>query len=320
MDVIHHRTIDVNGLDMHVAEAGTGPLVVLLHGFPELWYSWRHQLPALAAAGYHAVAPDVRGHGRTRARTEHPDYGMSAHVADTVGLLDALGASTATLVGHDWGANTLWAAAELHPDRFPALVALSVSRRPRTPLPPTEQLRAWSGGRFNWMLYFQEPGVADAALAADVDRSIRRILYGLSGDAGELGIHLVGGLPADADLLAEIPDPPRPLPWLSDADLAYYAAEYRRTGFTGSLNRYRAADHDWLEHPTLGTRSLPQPTLFLGGELEPAVRFGNPAAMRDQVPRLEDPIVLPGCGHWVQQERPDEVNAALIEFLDAHGK
>lgn len=304
---------------MHLAEAGSGPLVLLLHGFPELWYSWRHQLPALAAAGYHAVAPDLRGHGRTTAPSGVDAYGMGEHVADAVGLLDALGAPNAVLVGHDWGANTVWAAAELHPERFPAIVALSVPHRPRSPLPPTEQLRAFAGDVFNWMLHFQQPGVAEAQLSVDVARTLRLMMYGLSGDAGELGVHLITGLPREAVLLDEIPEPPAPLPWLTDADLAYYVTEYARTGFTGALNRYRNADRDWHRFPSLGVGPLHQPTLFMGGSLDTAVRFGDPAAMRRLAPHLADLIVLPECGHWIQQERPDEVNDALIAFLRTIG-
>ncbi|MVU81172.1 alpha/beta fold hydrolase [Nocardia sp. ET3-3] len=318
MNAIEHRTVIVNGLPTHLAESGSGPLVILLHGFPELWYSWRHQLPALAAAGYHAVAPDLRGHGRTAAPPDAADYGMAAYVDDVLGLLDVLGESTAVLVGHDWGMRTAWAAAESHPARFPAIVALSVPHQARTPAPPTEQLRAWARDRLNWMLYFQEP-VADSDLSADVARTLRLMLYGLSGDAGELGVRLLTTLPADAVLLDEIPEPPGPLPWLSDADLSYYVSEYQRTGFRGGLNRYRNADRDWHRLPTLGTGVLPQPTLFAGGAYDTAVRFNDLSAMRTLVPNLHEPMVIPGCGHWIQQERPDEINEAVLAFLDKVG-
>ncbi|MFI1915986.1 alpha/beta fold hydrolase [Nocardia sp. NPDC020380] len=315
MEQIRHVTIPVNGLNMHVAEAGSGPLVLLLHGFPELGYSWRHQLPALAAAGYRAVAPDLRGHGRTDGPSDVDGYGMAEHIADAVALLDALGAQTATLVGHDWGANTAWAAAELHPERFTSIAALSVPHRPRSPRPPIEMLRTFTGDRFNWMLHFQEPGLAESEFSADVPRAMRLMLYGLSGDAGDLGVHLLTELPRNAVLLNEIPEPPTPLSWLTTADLSYYSTEYERTGFTGALNRYRNADRDWHHLPTLATNPLPQPALFLAGALDTAVRYGNLSTMRDLAPNLADPIVLPGAGHWIQQERPAEVNAALIEFL-----
>ncbi|WP_062993977.1 alpha/beta fold hydrolase [Nocardia anaemiae] len=315
MNAIEHRTLTVNGLSMHIAEAGRGPLVVLLHGFPEVWYSWRHQLPALAAAGYHAVAPDVRAHGRTDSPARIEDHGMLEHVADVIALLDALDAPNVVLIGHDWGANTAWAAAELHPERIRAIAALSVPYRPRPADPPIVELRRWSGNRFNWMLHFQQLGIADAELAADPARTLRLILTALAGEAGELGTHLLTELPRGADLLDAIPEPAALPPWLSAADLAYYVDEYRRTGFTGGLNRYRNADRDWHRVPHLGTTVLHQPALFIGGAYDSAVRFANHTASKHYVPNQAEPVILPGCGHWIQQERPTAVNDAILAFL-----
>ncbi len=182
MSDISHRTIDTNGINMHIAEAGEGPLVLLLHGFPELWYSWRHQLPALAAAGYHAVAPDVRGYGGTDAPPEVESYTMRCHAEDAVGVLDALDAKTAVVVGHDWGAPIAWHCALLHPDRFSAVAALSVPYMPRGQAPPIRQMKQVFGDNFFYILYFQEPGVAEAELEADVRRSLRLLLCSASGD------------------------------------------------------------------------------------------------------------------------------------------
>jgi epoxide hydrolase A/B len=285
--------VHANGIDIHLAEAGDGPPVILLHGFPELWYSWRHQLAPLAAEGYHAIAPDVRGYGETTAPAAPEAYGMRGLVADVTGLLDALGAPTATLVGHDWGAQIVWACAQLDPERFPAIVAMSVPYQARSPVPLTQQLRQWAGGRLNWLLYFQTPGVADAELAADPRRSIRRIMYALSGNApADLAIRLLTELPADARLLDSIPEPDQLPAWLSEADLSYYAEQFAHTGFTGALNRYRNVDRDWHELPELGVTTVAQPVLFITGELDTATRLGSLDARRAQMPNLREPVVL----------------------------
>ncbi|MFI0453280.1 alpha/beta fold hydrolase [Actinomadura sp. 6N118] len=316
---MRHRKLHANGIDVHVAEAGDGPPVILLHGFPELWYSWRHQLPALAASGFHAIAPDLRGYGQSAIPPDVEAYGMRAMVDDVVSLLDALDEPTAALVGHDWGAQIAWACAQLVPERFPALAALSVPYHRRTPAPMTQDLRRWAGDRFNWLLYFQTPGVAEAELQADVERSMRLISYALSGDAPDgLAVRLLTGLPAGSRLLDPIPEPVRPLSWLTDSDLSYYVEEFRRTGFTGALSRYRNVDRDWQELPALGATPVRQPVLFVTGEMDTATRFMDTDAMRQYVPKLRDSVVLPGCGHWIQQERPTEVNALLIDFLSGY--
>ncbi|NGO07748.1 alpha/beta hydrolase [Streptomyces sp. HC44] len=313
---MRHRTLHANGIDIHIAEAGDGPLVVLLHGFPELWYSWRHQLGALAASGFHVIAPDLRGYGRTTVPPDVEAYGMRAMVDDVVGLLDALDEPTAALAGHDWGAQIGWACAQLAPERFPALAALSVPYQPRTPAPLTQDLRRRAGDRFNWLLHFQAPGVAEAELQADAERSMRLIFSALSGDAPDgLAVRLLTGLPAGSRLLDPIPEPTSLPPWLTESDLSYYVGEFRRTGFTGALNRYRNVDRDWDELPALGATTVRRPVLFVTGELDTATRFMDTDAMRQYVPNLDGPVVLPGCGHWIQQERPSEVNGLLVDFL-----
>jgi pimeloyl-ACP methyl ester carboxylesterase len=299
---------------MHIAEAGQGPLVLLLHGFPELWYSWRHQLPALAAAGYHAVAPDIRGYGGTDAPAEVERYTMRNHTADAVGVLDALGEETAVVIGHDWGAPMAWHCALLHPERFTAVVALSVPHMPRGPAAPIQLMKQVFANNFFYILYFQEPGLAEAELEADVRRSMRLLLYNASGDAPQ-GAALPQK-PKEAKLLDGIQEPERLPPWLTEADLDYFTSEFKRTGFRGGLNRYRNMDHDWEELPQLANAKVQQPALFITGDRDLVLAFSSIDAMKASVPNLRKVLTLAGCGHWTQQERPAEVNAALIEFLE----
>jgi pimeloyl-ACP methyl ester carboxylesterase len=320
---IRHRMVSTNGIRMHVAEAGEPgrPAVVMLHGFPELWYSWRHQLPALAEAGFHAIAPDLRGYGHTEAPADVGGYTLRSQLADLRGLLDALGVRTAALVAHDQGAGIAWAAAELEPERYPALVALGVAYGPRMPVPLTEYIRQNNPGKFNVVLYFQEPGVAEAELDADAARTLRMTMYALAGQApaGLVEEWLVG-TPEGAGYLDPLPDPGPPsrwCEWLTDREFAAYARVFARTGFAGAIRRYRALDADWYQLPEVGTGEMRQPVLFVTGELDSAYRFGSLDPMYAACPGLRDVVVMPGCGHWTQQERADQVNAHMIRFLRA---
>jgi pimeloyl-ACP methyl ester carboxylesterase len=318
---ITHRQIETNGISMHIAEAGTGPLVVLVHGWPELWYSWRHQLPALAAAGYHAVALDLRGYGESDAPPEIASYSMRNQIADILGLLDALDAEQAVLVGHDIGAGITWACAELHPERIAAHVTLGIPYGPRGQKSQIEMTEEFAGDNFSFLGYFQKPGVAEAELEVDPRRSLRQIMYALSGDAPpDLVPYLFTGKPADAGILDGMPDPATLPPWLSEADLDVYAEAYERTGFRGSFGFYRNFDHDWQDLPEVGTLGVQQPALFIGGWRDSAVIFtGFEAleAMIAAVPNLRKIVLLPGVGHWAQQESPDAVNFELIGFLQS---
>ena len=313
MSEVTHRTVAANGINVHVAEQGRGPLVLLLHGFPELWYSWRHQLPALAAAGFHAVAPDLRGYGRTDAPQAVESYSMRNMTADAAGILDALGVETAVVAGHDWGAPIAWHCALMYPERFSAVVALSVPYTPRASSPPLQALKRVFADRFFYILYFQDPGRAESELEADVRKSMRTILYDWSGDAPEGAA--VARKPEDARLFDDAPEPERLPPWLSEADLDYYVSEFQRTGFRGGLNRYRNMDRDWEDLPHLAGAVVQQPALFVVGERDPVLGFMRTDAMKTHVPNLRKTVVVPGCGHWTQQERPAEVNQELIEFL-----
>jgi pimeloyl-ACP methyl ester carboxylesterase len=309
---ITHRTVDTNGIRMHVAEQGAGPLVLLCHGFPESWYSWRHQLPALAAAGYHAVAPDMRGYGGTDQPEAIDQYTQLHHVGDMIGLLDALGEETAVIVGHDWGAPVAWNAALLRPDRFRAVAGLSVPYTPRGGTRPTEALARAYGETFMYMLYFQTPGVAEAELGRDVRSTVRRVLYGISGDGGGMPV-----LPKRSTFLESMPDPDTLPAWLGEADIDFYTGEFARTGFRGGLNWYRNLDRTWELMAAWRGARITVPALFVAGDRDPVI-LRNRAAMdglAETVPGLRERVLLPGAGHWTQQERPAEVNDALITFL-----
>jgi pimeloyl-ACP methyl ester carboxylesterase len=307
------RFLQANGLRHHVLEAGSGPLVLLLHGFPEGSHSWRHQLGALADAGYHAVAPDVRGYGQTDAPPDIASYRMRELVADAAGLVEALGERTAVVVGHDWGAVIAWHCALLRPDRFHAVAALSVPLAPRPPAAPTVVLKQRTAGSFFYMLYFQEPGVAEAELEADIRRSLRLIYFNASGEGSPVGGFL--GKPAGAKLLDGMVDPPVLPAWLTEQDLDAYVADFQRSGFRGPLNRYRNMDRDWEELADVGDAKVTIPALFVAGEKDLVLVPDAVERMKARVPDLRGVVLLPGAGHWIQQERPVETNAALLGFL-----
>ena len=317
MAAAEHSTVETNGIHMHVAEAGAGPLVVLCHGFPESWYSWRHQLRALAEAGFRAVAPDMRGYGKTD-RPEPIDQHTLLHlVGDMVGLLDALGERQAVIVGHDWGAPVAWHAALLRPDRFRGVVGLSVPFRPRSAVRPTTAMAQTDDEMF-YQLYFQQPGVAEAEFERDVRDTMRRTLYGISGDRPKGGSNF-GMVPRKGGFLSRMTNPETLPPWLSESDVDFYAAEFARTGFRGGLNWYRNIDRSWeLLAPFAGAQ-VTVPALYVAGDRDPVVSFKGMDQLipnlAKYVPNLRRTIMLPGCGHWTQQERPAEVNAALIGFL-----
>ncbi|HLJ63510.1 MAG TPA: alpha/beta hydrolase [Stellaceae bacterium] len=318
MSITHHH-ITANGIKLHLAEAGEGPLVIFCHGWPESWYSWRHQLPALAEAGFHAVAPDMRGYGESDAPEAIEAYSLLHLVGDMVGLVEALGQKEAIIVGHDWGAPVAWSAALLRPDLFRKVAAMSVPHRRRAPARPLEILRKAGLHTYYW-IYFQEPGVAEAEFERDVAATMRRILYTGSGDAPaeqKLGLTLKPG----AGFLDSTLDPKALPPWLKAEDLAFMVKEFRRTGFRGGLNWYRNIDRNWeLFAPWQGAK-IRQPALFIAGTEDAVIKstMGQTSLqqMVEEVPGLKRTLLLPGAGHWIQQERPAEVNEALIAFIKA---
>ncbi len=296
MAAVSHQQIAANGIELHVAQSGEGDPVLLLHGFPELWYSWRHQISAIAASGRRAIAPDLRGFGGSSAPQQVEDYDIEQLTGDVAGLLDALEIEQAVIVGHDWGADLAWKFALLYPQRVKAVAGLSVPYVPRAPAPPTELMAEHIGEDF-YIVWIQQPGVADAALIADVRRTLTtRETWNAA--------------------WAQRSDRPPTPPWMSDADLQLYVDEFTRTGFTGGLNWYRNIDRSWRLLERVEGRTIDQPALFITGSRDPVRAFMPDEAMAGSVTDLREVVIIEGAGHWVQQERPDEVNAALLDFIE----
>ena len=304
-------------MQLRVIEAGDrgAPVVILAHGFPELAYSWRHQIPALAEAGYHVLAPDQRGYGGSSRPDAIEAYNIHELTADLVGLLDDVGAERAVWVGHDWGAPVAWHAPLLHPDRVAAVAALSVPALPRAHAPPTRTWRKLSGENFFYILYFQEPGVADAELNADPARTMRRMMGGLrtSGDQAA-AMRMVA--PGPEGFIDRLPEPDRLPDWLSQEELDHYVDEFSRTGFTGGLNWYRNFDRNWETTPELADAKIAVPSLFIAGTADPVLSFTRRDRVSEVISGPYREVMIDGAGHWLQQERPDQVNAALLEFLN----
>ena len=315
------QMIEANGITHRVAMKGTGPLVLFVHGWPESWYSWRHQIEALAAAGFTAAAPDVRGYGGTDKPHAVDAYTMEQHTADMAGIAAALSPDApAIIVGHDWGAPIAWNSALLHPEQFRAVAGLSV---PYVPPGPVSAIDLYDkiftqNGLFFYQVYFQEEGIAEAELEADPARTIRLFYYSISGD-----------IPADNKswrkkhgdvLLTGMDEPPMPLPWLSAEDVAYYASQFAASGFRGPLNRYRNHRRDHAHLTAQTDPKIHQPSLFIGGSRDPVLDMfeGDPLKlMKPNLPDLRGYHILDGCGHWTQQERANEVNDILVDWARA---
>ena len=314
---VHFRTVETNGIKLRVAEAGSGPLVVLVHGWPESWYSWRHQIPAIAAAGYHVVAPDMRGYGGSDKPQAVEDYDITHLSGDIVGLLDALGEEKAVLIGHDWGAIATWNTVLLHPDRFSAMIAMSVPNGGRAASSPIAGMKSTFGDNFYYILYHQEPGAAEAEYDAD-PRGLLSRLYA-SNDT-----------PRDPP---EVTDPkrsaggwiprmgkPKELPrWLAQKDLDYFVGQFQLSGFRGGVNYYRNFERNWQITPQLAGARIKMPVAFLAGEDDVVIRGAKEPALRTQMSRVADDLrevkLVPGAGHWIQQEKQEETNAFILAFL-----
>ena len=311
------RTVETNGIKLRIAEMGQGPLVIFLHGFPESWYSWRHQLPATAKAGFHAVAPDLRGYGKSDKPAGVDDYDIHHLTADVVGLIDALGQKTAVVVGHDWGALVAWNAVLLHPDRFTGVVAMSVPYGGRSAVSPLETMKKTYGDNFYYILYFQEPGVAEAEFDKDPRRFLSR-LY-LSPDSPREPPEITdpkrsaGGWSGRMGASKGLPS------WLTQADLDYYVTEFTESGFRGGINFYRNFHRNWETTPQLADKKITQPAAFIAGDRDGVIRGASAEQLTATMSRVATDFrgvtLIPSAGHWVQQERPEETNAALLAFL-----
>jgi pimeloyl-ACP methyl ester carboxylesterase len=309
-----HRFVETNGIRMHYVEAGSGPLVLMLHGFPESWYSWRHQLPALAAAGFHAVAPDLRGYGQTGQPSSLEAYDIFQLAGDVVGLVNALGGAPAVIVGHDWGSWVTSQTAVLRPDLFRAVALLSVPYMVRKAMNQSEWEQKTYPGKIFYQAMLRSPQ-AEQVFNADPRASLLRGLYSLSGGAGpDERWNPVTDPNAPPATAAPAPKMPS---WLTQQDLDFLEGEFKRSGFTGGLNYYRNMDRNWALTPFLDGAKLRQPLLFITGDKDPVNGFVQEEleALATNAPNLKKTVMLPNVGHWTQQENPDEVTRLLVEFL-----
>jgi pimeloyl-ACP methyl ester carboxylesterase len=313
MTEITRRRVPVNGVELEIEEAGEGPVVLLLHGFLNIGHSWRHQLRALAEAGYHAVAPDQRGYGDSSAPVGAEHYTSLHLVGDVLALLDLLGDPAPVIVGHDWGAMIAWQTALLRPDRVRGVAGVSVPYVPRGELSMLAGLRARFGDRY-YMQYFQEVGPADAELARDVEATLRSVLYSGSGEAPRLWDPVI---PEGGAWLDVLPDPGRLPSWITADDFAVHVAAFSRSGFTGPLNWYRAIDLSWELMAAWRDARILVPGLFVYGVKDafPTYSMALIESLGSRVPDLRGVVALDGVGHWVQQEAPDAVTSALLGFL-----
>ncbi len=310
---IKQRRIHTNGIELNIAEQGSGPLILMCHGFPESWYSWRHQFQPLADAGYHVVAPDMRGYGDSDKPRDIKAYNQVEVVADIMGLIPALGHETAIVFGHDWGAPTAWSCALHNPQLVTAVGALSVPFSPRPDAPPLDMLKAFFKDQFFYQLYFQDEGVAEAELEADVRTSLRKFNHMAS---GQMDLTTLSPKPADADLLSDLADPDSMGPWLSDDDLDFYVSEFERSGFRGPLSYYRNLNETWALTEGAPTEIV-QPAMFAAGDKDGVILMAAQAlaSMPTHVTDLRINELIPGAGHWTQQEAPTETTALMLKFL-----
>jgi pimeloyl-ACP methyl ester carboxylesterase len=314
---VRERLVDVNGVRLRVVEAGDrgAPVVLLSHGFPSLGYSWRRVMPALADAGFNVLAPDQRGYGGSSRPEAVEAYDIAALTGDLVGLLDDVDAQRAVWVGHDLGGMIVWAAGHLHPDRVAGVVGLNFPPAPRGKLPPTRAFRKMVGDSFLYMLYFQQPGVADNELDQNPARALRRIISFDLPSLADPGVAMRMIAPGPIGFIDRLPEPGSPPDWLSADEFDYYVAEFARTGFIGALNWYRNFDRNWEILANPAARTIAVPTLCILGTNDPTQGFTPRDRVAEVVTGTYHEVTLDGAGHWLQEERSDEVSAELLKFL-----
>ena len=319
-DSFAHHFASANGLRMHYVEQGVGPLVLLCHGWPESWYSWRHQIPALAAAGFRVVAPDQRGYGFTDAPDDVASYDILHLVADLVGLVHALGEQRAYLVGHDWGSIVAASAGLLRPDMFRALGLLSVPYLPRRAHSPAFALSTQAHDRHFYQGYFQQTGRIERELEEDVRRSLLGLLYTASGDARLDDRHRKSSFvffDKQTRLVDNLAIPDALPSWLTEEDLDVFVGHFKHSGFRGGINWYRNLERNWQQTAFLMGAKIQQPTVFATGTLDGVLKMAadDVAALETTVPRLTGKHLIADAGHWIQQERPQQINTLLVDFL-----
>ena len=320
---MHARHIQTDRLPQHILEAGSGPFVLLIHGFPELGISWRAQVQALADAGYHAVAPDMRGYGGTDKPAETGAHGILDLVGDMVDLVRALGETSCVVVGHDWGAPVAWHCALLRPDLFRAVFGLSVPFQPRRPKgPPTAAIAAISKRLGLGDLYISRFQAPDAHLEFDADpaAALRKAFYAYDGATPD-GRQSTGFFPEGESFLSTIPDDATLPPWMTEAHFQEYVAAFAAGGFKGPVDWYRCLDANWAATAFLQEARIHVPAAFMVGERDPVRHYAGAAeaGLKDWAPDLRLQQVIPGAGHWIQQERPEEVNRLLLDFIGQVG-
>ena len=308
-----------NGISVRCVVEGDGPLVLMIHGWPESWYSWRHQIDPVRDAGYRVVVPDVRGYGGSDKPQAIEAYDMESMIGDVLGLIDHFGEKQAILFGHDWGAPIVWNTTALHPDRVRAVAALSVPYSPRGKISSIDLWRQIYAGRFFYQIYFQGPGIAEAEFEADIGASLRKIYYAGSGDSPK-GMFRADKTP-DARMLDDLPDPDTLPAWLTDSDIDYFVSQFKLSGFRGPLNRYRNQQRDWENLTALSGARITQPTCFIAGRRDGVLKFVPDFDMVANMKRWVDDLrvceIIDGAGHWIQQERPEEVTKLLLGFLES---
>ena len=322
VDGVSFRFIESNGITLRIAEMGeSGPLLLLAHGWPESWYSWRHQIVSLANAGYRVVAPDMRGFGESQAPPNVGDYDVIHTSADLVGILDVLGEETAVLVGHDWGAIIAWQTVLLHPERFTALITMSVPYRGRPAQSPMERMTQSAGDNFQYIVYHNEPGgVAEAEYDANPRGLISHVYLGIAANSETLPPKVTDPLRSAGGWIDRLGAPIRLPDWLTENDLNYIVSQFEKAGFRGGVNYYRNFHRNWEITEHLAGEKISIPTLFIAGEedfvIGGATREQLITSMGSVVEDLRDVVIIPNTGHWVQQEAPRETTAAMLEFLN----